>query len=84
MLALVQPNRPQKSQTNPSETIGAVNHISFRVADEQFDAMVEQMQQAKVPIERGPVIRPEEGSKSLYFRDPDGHRLEITAWTKAP
>lgn len=82
MLALVQPEKPQKLSSGANETIGGVNHISFRVSDSQFDQMVQQLQKGQVKVEKGPTVRPEEGSKSFYFFDPDGHRLEVTAWTK--
>lgn len=84
MLALVQPEKPQKLSSGAKETIGGVNHLSFRVSDSQFDSMVQQLQRGHVKTEKGPTVRPEEGSKSFYFFDPDGHRLEVTAWTKVP
>ena len=87
MLALVEAKTPRTPRPAPRTQylgIGAVNHLSFRVDPDQFDQAVQALQLAKVAIERGPVDRPEEGSRSIYFRDPDGHRLELTAWTKEP
>jgi metallothiol transferase len=56
--------------------IGA-NHFSFRVHAADFDRVVSELQNRGIPID---FSRKRERSWSVYFRDPDGNKLEITAW----
>jgi len=55
------------------------NHVSFRVKTEDFDPAVEELKKNNVPIY---FVKKREKSWSVYFRDPDGNKLEITAWPK--
>lgn len=53
------------------------NHFSFRVPTKEFDRIREEL------IARGVTVtfyKKRERSWSLYFLDPDGNKLEITAW----
>lgn len=54
-----------------------VNHISFRVPAREFDAAVESLKAHQVQIA---FMKKREKSWSVYFYDPDGNKLEITAW----
>ncbi len=54
-----------------------VNHISFRVHTRDFDAAVETLKANHVKIA---FMKKREKSWSVYFFDPDGNKLEITAW----
>lgn len=56
--------------------IGA-NHVSFRVPSRDFDAAVETLKAHDVKIA---FMKKREKSWSVYFYDPDGNKLEITAW----
>jgi len=53
------------------------NHVSFRVDTKDFDAAVETLQNAGVNVT---FSKKREKSWSCYFLDPDGNKLEITAW----
>lgn len=54
-----------------------VNHVSFRVHTRDFDAAVETLKANDVQIA---FTKKREKSWSVYFFDPDGNKLEITAW----
>lgn len=53
------------------------NHFAFRVSTKDFDKVVEELKSQKVPIS---FSKKREKSWSVYFSDPDGNKLEITAW----
>ena len=53
------------------------NHVSFRVSTADFDNACEKLKNAGVKIT---FMKKREKSWSLYFLDPDGNKLEITAW----
>ncbi len=53
------------------------NHISFRVATKDFDAVVKDLKDLGVTIT---FEKKRERSWSVYFLDPDGNKLEFTAW----
>ena len=53
------------------------NHVSFPVHSRDFDAVVADVRQRNIPIT---FLKKREKSWSLYFLDPDGNKLEVTAW----
>jgi catechol 2,3-dioxygenase-like lactoylglutathione lyase family enzyme len=53
------------------------NHVSFRVNTTDFDEAIEELRRHKVTIT---FIKKREKSWSAYFLDPDGNKLELTAW----
>ena len=53
------------------------NHVSFRVPKADFDRVVEEVRSRGLMIM---FMKKREKSWSLYFLDPDGNKLEITAW----
>ena len=55
------------------------NHVSFRVKAQEFDQVVEELKGHNVPIR---FSKKREKSWSVYFEDPDGNKLEMTAWPK--
>jgi glyoxylase I family protein len=59
-----------------------VQHIAFQVDD--VDALMAAKQRAEA--EGLDVVGPTDHTifKSIYFRDPSGHRLEVAAWTATP
>ena len=68
----------------PSDADGQM-HIAFSVADAALDEWEDQLQECGVEIEsrvdwtkvpwEGPISR--SSGRSIYFRDPDGHSLEL-------
>ncbi len=53
------------------------NHVSFRVHTREFDACVAELRKLNVTIT---FEKKREKSWSVYFLDPDGNKLELTAW----
>ena len=53
------------------------NHVGFRVPAADFDRIVERLKGMQVEIT---FLKKREKSWSAYFLDPDGNKLEITAW----
>ena len=56
------------------ETLGA-GHIAFAVAEAELDAWRARLESKGVEVLSD--VAWEGGSRSLYFRDPDGHLLEL-------
>ena len=54
------------------ETLGNINHIAISVTKEKWDYLRAKLAVAGVPYQ-------EESGASLYFKDPDGVRLELLA-----
>jgi catechol 2,3-dioxygenase-like lactoylglutathione lyase family enzyme len=54
------------------ETLGNINHIAISVTKEKWDHLRAKLDAAGVPCQ-------EESGTSLYFKDPDGVRLELLA-----
>jgi len=55
-----------------AEVLGGLHHIAISVAPEKWAALRENLAAARIPYQ-------EENGTSLYFRDPDGARLELIA-----
>src|SRR5579859_2619938 len=55
-----------------AEVLGGLHHIAISVAPEKWAALRENLTAAGIPFQ-------EESGTSLYFRDPDGARLELIA-----
>jgi lactoylglutathione lyase len=53
-----------------------LQHFAFTVKEAELDASMRYLVQQGVAVE-GPVFHEWIPAKSLYFRDPDGHDLEI-------
>lgn len=56
--------------------VGA-NHFSFRIDTKDFDHIVEELKTRGVTVQ---FSKKREKSWSVYFLDPDGNKLEMTAW----
>jgi len=69
-MAWVALNTDPNGMGEPSQ---GVSHIAFTAAPEEFEAMTERILQSGAEVWRE---NRSEGA-SLYFTDPDGHRLEI-------
>ncbi len=59
-----------------NDGVGA-NHFSFRIHSAVFDETLEKLKAAGVTIL---FSKKREKSWSMYFCDPDGNKLEMTAW----
>lgn len=53
------------------------NHFSFRAHTKDFDRIVEELKSRAITVT---YLKKREKSWSVYFLDPDGNKLEITAW----
>ena len=51
------------------------SHFAFAIAKEDLHAWEQRLSDAHIPIESR--VRWEAGGESLYFRDPDGHLVEL-------
>lgn len=61
----------------------AVHHFAFKVSEEDFDAIFGRIQAEDIPYGSEPYsledmnINHRGGGRGVYFRDPDGHILEL-------
>jgi len=71
------PARSRDSKTTASRT-GKVDmlHLAFRADRKNFLAAQEELKRRGIAFE----FQDHEISHSIYFRDPDGHELEITTY----
>ena len=59
------------------------HHLAFKVSDDQFDTVFERIQEEELPYGSGPrsledgQINTRDGGRGVYFRDPNGHVLEL-------
>jgi catechol 2,3-dioxygenase-like lactoylglutathione lyase family enzyme len=76
----------QKAATTPVETPGGTIpghggdgslHLAFAIGRDELDPWERRLQQEKIPIESR--VAWSRGGRSLYFRDPDDHLLELAA-----
>ena len=78
LVGLIQGNKDGEKHLLQDGGLGG-NHFSFRVRTEDFDRIVEEVKTRGIPVT---FFRKREKSWSLYFLDPDGNKLEMTAWPK--
>ena len=76
LIGLIQGKESEGTHLLQNEGIGG-NHVSFHVKTREFDEAVEILKTHNVPIL---FSKKREKSWSVYFLDPDGNKLEITAW----
>lgn len=76
LLGLIQGDTAKGNHPFQNEGIGA-NHVSFRARTQDFDPIVEALKRQGIPVR---FFKKREKSWSVYFEDPDGNKLEITAW----
>jgi catechol 2,3-dioxygenase-like lactoylglutathione lyase family enzyme len=59
------------------------HHYAFHVTDEEFDAIFRRVQEAGIAYGSGPwsledrQLNARKGGRGVYFRDPNGHVLEL-------
>ncbi len=78
LIGVIQAKEPSPDHLFQNEGVGA-NHFSFRIHACEFDATVEKLTAAGVTIL---FSKKRERSWSVYFLDPDGNKLEMTAWPR--
>ena len=76
LLGLIQGDAAGEKHLLQDNGLGG-NHVSFRVHTKDFDTCVEDFKKNKITIT---FTKKREKSWSCYFLDPDGNKLEITAW----
>jgi catechol 2,3-dioxygenase-like lactoylglutathione lyase family enzyme len=60
-----------------------IHHYAFHVSDEEFDAILNRIQQARLAYGSEPwnlenrTLNNWNGGRGVYFRDPNGHILEL-------
>ena len=63
------------------------HHYAFHVNDEEFDAIFDRIKAEDIPYGSGPFemedmkLNSRLGGRGVYFRDPDGHVLELLTRT---
>jgi catechol 2,3-dioxygenase-like lactoylglutathione lyase family enzyme len=63
------------------------HHYAFHVSDAEFDAISDRIKSAGIPYGSGPraledgQINTRRGGRGVYFRDPNGHILELLTRT---
>lgn len=64
-----------------------VHHYAFHVSDHEFDAILDRIQEAKIAYGSDPwnlenrQLNSWNGGRGFYFRDPNGHVLELMTRT---
>ena len=59
------------------------HHLAFKVSEDQFDSIVRRIQEEGIPYGSGPrslhdgKINRRGGGRGVYFKDPNGHVLEL-------
>ena len=76
LIGLIQGERDGQKHLLQDGGLGG-NHVSFRVPTKDFDRYHEEIKSRGITIT---YVKKREKSWSLYFLDPDGNKLELTAW----
>ena len=69
----------RRRSTNQAIPPDTAVQLAFRVSPSRLDNCQRELSAHQVEIERGPVVLPSWGHRALFFRDPEGHLLEIYA-----
>ena len=70
------PASPDAKSTTPTHRDIRMLHLAFRANRENFLAAQRELEERGIKFE----FQNHEISQSIYFRDPDGHQLEITTY----
>ena len=76
LIGLIQGDAQTGGHLFQDQGIGA-NHFSLRVKTAEFDEIVKRLKAHAVKIL---FEKKREKSWSVYFQDPDGNKIEMTAW----
>jgi catechol 2,3-dioxygenase-like lactoylglutathione lyase family enzyme len=64
-----------------------MHHYAFHVGDAEFDAIFGRIKEAGIPYGSGPFSQEDmhtntwRGGRGVYFKDPNGHLLELLTRT---
>lgn len=75
MIALF-PVTADAPEPRPGPNVPAMRHLAFRVDATGFEEARAELRRREIPFE----YQDHGASHSIYFRDPDGHELEITTY----
>ncbi|MBL9135514.1 MAG: VOC family protein [Verrucomicrobiales bacterium] len=76
-VALFQARSPALTSPPPPAVPGTMSHLAFHVAPSAFASWRTALAARNLDVE----FQDHQVTQSLYFRDPDGHQLEITTET---
>jgi glyoxylase I family protein len=69
----------RRRSTDEEISSDAMAQIAFRVPPSRLDHCHQELLAHGVAIERGPIELPSWGHRAMFFRDPEGHLLELYA-----
>ena len=70
------PGAGEDPQTALGPEVLCFRHVAFRVDRENFERARETLRSRAIELE----LHDHRASLSIYFRDPDGHQIEITTY----
>ncbi|MCC7372966.1 MAG: VOC family protein [Chloroflexi bacterium] len=74
-------DQPHVRYAQAKPGIGGMNHLALDVDEASFEAALARLEAEGIPV-RGPTDRGYE--RSIYFKDPNGVRIELLAWLTPP
>jgi catechol 2,3-dioxygenase-like lactoylglutathione lyase family enzyme len=74
--AVSQPVTTEGGTIPPHDGQGRI-HVAFAIGRDELDPWERKLQRDQIPIESRVTWR--RGGKSIYFRDPDGHLIELAS-----
>lgn len=75
MLLIFNPHATLAETSLPAHGTSGVAHLAFEIEPDDYDKWKETLSQHRVPVEKE-VTWPN-GARSIYFRDPDNHAVEL-------
>ncbi len=70
------PIKSEEVKPPPAKNVVAMRHLAFRAGRRCFESARAHLEQLGIECE----FQDHEIAHSIYFRDPDGHQLEITTY----
>jgi catechol 2,3-dioxygenase-like lactoylglutathione lyase family enzyme len=70
-----EPSINSMGDTVPPHNATGQQHLAISIADADYDAWKRRLEELEIPIESE--VAWKEGGHSIYFRDPDGHSIEL-------
>lgn len=70
------PASTSEPKAAPDENTIAMRHLAFRVSRKNFERAQEELSRRAIAFD----FEDHEIAHSIYFSDPDGHRLELTTY----
>lgn len=75
-VALFPAANPDMPSSSEQRNVGALRHVAFRVDRANFDRARADLNKAGIEFD----FEDHEIAQSIYFRDPDGHVIELTTY----